>query len=152
MAYQPLALESNEYFEKYTEMLNAEIEKEMRKMLKGVAQKQVSEWGQMPYGSKVAGEMTSDIYGQGLEQMQKGGVNIALGAALPQYQAGVNWQTLLQQQKYGAEQSEFERALRKELAKMGFEWETMQAEAGKTPWWQELLGGLATGAGYALAA
>jgi hypothetical protein len=151
--YQNLELGSKDYFKESYNILEEEINKEIRKQLKQTAQMFVSDFGQMPYGSSVAGQITGDIYKGGQEQLRRGGVEIGLGAALPQYQAGVNWQQLIQGQKFAAEESELDRAFRKEMAKWGYDWATMQAEANKPNFWDFLggiFGGIGTGVGYGI--
>jgi len=145
--YQPIEFGGEDYFSKQAEYLNEAIDKEMKKAMKKIAQQSVSQFGLVPGGASVMGDIMGDIQTGGLKAKERGYTDIALGAALPQYQADVNWQTLLQQQKFTGEQSELDRQLKEDLTKWMMEYQT--AQAGEKPkWWQSLLSGLAPGVGY----
>lgn len=146
--YQPLELGSEDYFAKAAEILNEEIDKAVRKSMKGIAEKSVSQFGLVPGGASVMGDIMGDIQTGGLKAKERGYTDIALGAALPQYQAKTNWETLLQQQKFAGEQGDLDRQLKEDLTRWMLEYQTAQAEASKVPWWQSLLSGISSGAGY----
>ena len=148
--YVPLQLGSEDYFSKYAEIINSEIDKAVRKSAKSMAQQAVTGLGQMPYGSSTIQNIMGDIYKGGIASKQKGYTEMALGAALPQFQAQQSWQQLLQGEKFTGEQAELNRILQKELARLGYEMEIAKAEGSKPDWWQYLLGGLGTGLGYGL--
>lgn len=147
--YQPIEFGGEDYFKKQAEILNEEIDKQIRKAMKGIAEKSVSQFGLVPGGASVMGDIMGDIQTGGIKAKERGMTGIALGAALPQYEAGVGWERLLKQQEFIAGESELDRQLKRDLTKWMMEYQT--AQAGEKPkWWESLLSGLSGGAGYAL--
>ena len=137
--YQNLPLGGEDYFAKYAEIINEEIERAVRKSAKQVAQQAVTGWGQAPYGGTAVQSIIGDIYGGGERARGRAYTEMGLGAALPQFQAGEAMKRLTTQQEFVAGESELDRALRRELERMRYEWQLATAEAGKPEWWESFL-------------
>lgn len=137
--YTPLPLGGEDYFAKYAEIINEEIERAVRKSAKQVAQQAVTGWGQAPYGGTAVQSIIGDIYGGGERARGRAYTEMGLGAALPQFQASEAMKRLTTQQEFVAGESELDRALRRELAQLRYEWELATTEAGRIPWWQSML-------------
>lgn len=139
MEYTPLDLGSEDYFKKYAEIINEEIDKAVRKSAKGVAEQFVTKFGQMPYGSSASQNIIGDIYGGGVKAKGRAYTDVALGAALPQFQAQFQAGEAEKQRGFTAEQAELDRTLKEMIAKVLYEMGLAQAEGSKVPWWQSLL-------------
>lgn len=139
MEYTPLTLGSEDFFAKAFEIVNEEIERAVKKSAKAFAQKTVTSFGQMPYGSSASQNIMGDIFGSGEKAKGKAYTEIALGAALPQFQAQFQAGESEKQRTFLGEQAELDRQLKEMISKVLYEMGLARAEGSKVPWWQSLL-------------
>ncbi len=137
--YQPIEFGGEDYFKKSAEILNEEIDKQVRKAMKGIAEKSVSQFGLVPGGASVMGDIMGDIEVGGIKAKQRGMTGIALGASLPQFQAEFQAGESEKQRTFLGEQADLDRQLKEMIAKVIYEMGLAQAEGSKVPWWQSLL-------------
>lgn len=135
MAYTPLELGGEDYFAEAFKIVNEEIDRAVRKSAKAFAQKAVTSFGQMPYGSSATQSIIGDIFGGGVKAKGRAYADIGLGAAIPQFQAQFQAGEAEKQRGWSAEQAELDRQFREEMLGRGYEYETEKARAGKKTLW-----------------